>query len=407
MSWVKAELGDYVDILVGAAFKSKFFTDNPDDIPLIKGENIGQGQILWDKSRYWSRNDLDGYQKYFLNYGDVILAMDRPWVTAGLKYAFISKSDPQALLVQRVACIRGINGLLQNFLRCIIASNEFSNYIKMIMGGTNVPHISADQIKSFKFQLPSKSEQERIADILSNYDDLIENNRRRIQLLERSLHLLYKEWFVHLRFPSHEHSKIVDGIPEGWEKRTIDKICATIGGGTPSTQNPEYWDGDITWITPTDITRNDCLILLDSQKKITESGLRNSSAKLLPPNTILMTSRASVGFFALIDKEVCTNQGFISIIPHDDLLRMFLLCNLMGRVEEIRSRAGGTTYMEISKSQFRAMEVVIPPTLLLQQFDEAASKILQQVSLLKRQTTKLQQARDLLLPKLMSGAIGV
>jgi type I restriction enzyme S subunit len=148
MSWVKAELGDHVDILVGAAFKSKFFTDNPDDIPLIKGENIGQGQILWDKSRYWSRNDLDGYQKYFLNYGDVILAMDRPWVTAGLKYAFISKSDPQALLVQRVACIRGINGLLQNFLRCIIASNEFSSYIKMIMGGTNVPHISADQIKS-------------------------------------------------------------------------------------------------------------------------------------------------------------------------------------------------------------------------------------------------------------------
>jgi type I restriction enzyme S subunit len=301
-----------------------------------------------------------------------------------------------------------LSKICPRFLHYYFLSEAWRSVIESnLISGATVDRIPIARFPNFTIKIPVLSQQNKIANILSAYDDLIENNRRRIQLLERSLHLLYKEWFIHLRFPSHEHSKIKDGIPEGWEKKTIDKICSTIGGGTPSTQNPEYWDGDITWITPTDITRNDCLVLLDSQKKITESGLRNSSAKLLPPNTILMTSRASVGFFALIDKEVCTNQGFISIIPHDDLLRMFLLCNLMGRVEEIRSRAGGTTYMEISKSQFRAMEVVIPPTLLLQQFDEAASKILQQVSLLKRQTTKLQQARDLLLPKLMSGAIGV
>jgi type I restriction enzyme S subunit len=324
------------------------------------------------------------------------------------RYALIPENF-MGCLGRRMALVRpDLSKICPRFLHYYFLSEAWRSVIESnLISGATVDRIPIARFPNFTIKIPVLSQQNKIANILSAYDDLIENNRRRIQLLERSLHLLYKEWFIHLRFPSHEHSKIKDGIPEGWEKKTIDKICSTIGGGTPSTQNPEYWDGDITWITPTDITRNDCLVLLDSQKKITESGLRNSSAKLLPPNTILMTSRASVGFFALIDKEVCTNQGFISIIPHDDLLRMFLLCNLMGRVEEIRSRAGGTTYMEISKSQFRAMEVVIPPTLLLQQFDEAASKILQQVSLLKRQTTKLQQARDLLLPKLMSGAISV
>ena len=102
----------------------------------------------------------------------------------------------------------------------------------------------------------------------------------------------------------------------------MSNICESVGGGTPSTLRPEFWDdGEITWVTPTDITQNDCLALLDSEKKITEAGLKNSSAKMLPSETILMTSRASLGFFGLVDREVCTNQGFISVIPHEENLR--------------------------------------------------------------------------------------
>ena len=140
-------------------------------------------------------------------------------------------------------------------------------------------------------------------------------------MLEQSARLLYKEWFVHLRFPGHEHVKIKDGLPEGWEKKTIADVCETVGGGTPSTKTAEYWDGDVTWVVPSDVTKNDCLVLLDSGRKITTKGLRESSAKIVPAETILMTSRASVGFFALMDYEVCTNQGFINIIPHDEEMR--------------------------------------------------------------------------------------
>src|SRR5690606_13606626 len=110
--------------------------------------------------------------------------------------------------------------------------------------------------------------------------------------------LLYREWFVYFRFPGHEHVRITDGLPEGWKWQAVDAVCDTIGGGTPKTGRPEFWnDGEIPWYTPTDITRNSCLALLDSATKITEAGLRRSSAKMLPPGTILMTSRASVGFF--------------------------------------------------------------------------------------------------------------
>ena len=274
--------------------------------------------------------------------------------------------------------------------------------------GAAQDNLSQEKLLSIKFLVPEPAVQKNIADILSSYDDLIENNRRRIALLEEAARLLYREWFVHLRFPGHEHVKIADGLPAGWDWWTFDHVCDAIGGGTPKTSKPEYWnDGDILWYTPTDITRNSCLALLDSATKITEAGLRGSSAKMLPAGTVLMTSRASVGFFGVIDTPSCTNQGFISIIPNDPRARMYLLHNLMHRVGEIRSHAGGATYKEINKGKFRALLVVIPEASLLREFEEQASTLHAQVRSLHAINQKLAQARDLLLPRLMNGEIAV
>jgi type I restriction enzyme S subunit len=274
------------------------------------------------------------------------------------------------------------------------------------VGNAN-PTLNRNHIHGLDITIPDYWIQVRIASILSAYDDLIENNRRRIQLLEQAARLLYREWFVHLRFPGHEHVTITDGVPEGWEKKVVADVCETVGGGTPSTKVSEYWAGDITWVTPSDITKNDCLVLIDSGRKITEKGLRKSSAKMVPAETILMTSRASVGFFALVDREVCTNQGFINIIPHEDELRMYLLFNLMSRVNEIRSNAKGTTYPEISKGRFRGMGVVVPSKVLVREFAGLASDVIQQVRCLKRSALQLGTARDLLLPRLMTGEVVV
>ena len=163
----------------------------------------------------------------------------------------------------------------------------------------------------------------------------------------------------------------------------------------------------MVWVTPTDVTRNDCLALLDSEKKITESGLASSSAKLVPPDTILMTSRASIGFFALMDKPACTNQGFISVLPKYANSRMFLLFNLLGRVEEMIGLATGATFKEISKKTFRALPVLWPTDELLKLFEDRAYPLIHQVRLNKKQIQQLASARDLLLPRLMSGQLDV
>ncbi|HOO77999.1 MAG TPA: restriction endonuclease subunit S [bacterium] len=280
--------------------------------------------------------------------------------------------------------------------------------ISAMCTGVATPIINKGDFEKIEVKVPGLLAIERnIASILSAYDDLIENNRRRIQLLEEAARLLYKEWFVHLRFPGHEHVKITDGVPEGWRRKKISEVCETFGGGTPSTKVSEYWDGDITWIVPSDVTKNNSLVLLDSERKITHRGLRESSAKLVPPDTILMTSRASVGYFALIDIEVCTNQGFINIVPYQSELRMYLLFNLLSRVTEIRSNAKGTTYPEISKGRFREMDILIPSNVLLLQFDKVAYDIIRQVRYLMRSNAHLVAARDLLLPRLMSGEVAV
>jgi type I restriction enzyme S subunit len=275
------------------------------------------------------------------------------------------------------------------------------------VGGAN-PTLNRNHVHRLPLFIPERPLQDRIVSILFAYDALIENNQKRIGLLEEAARLLYREWFVHFRFPGHEHVKIDSGLPHGWQRLTLRDVCDQVGGGTPSTDRSEYWsEGDIPWYTPTDITRNSCLALLDSEKKVTESGLRHSSAKMLPPGTVLMTSRASVGFFGIIEAPSSTNQGFISILPRDPSARMYLLYNLMHRVAEIRSHAGGATYKEISKGKFKALSIVVPAAGLLQEFETQSSELHGQVRLLHRMNQRLSEARDLLLPRLMSGEVAV
>lgn len=225
--------------------------------------------------------------------------------------------------------------------------------IKTIVSQCAQAGIRGSDLQELNVIFPPKEKQDKIANILSKYDNLIENNQKQIKLLEEAAQRLYKEWFVDLRFPGHEDVAIVDGVPEGWTEKIMADVCDSIGGGTPSTKIEGYYrNGNIKWVTPTDITRNNSLILLDTDKKITEDGLNNSSAKMLPPYTILMTSRASVGYFGLCEYEVCTNQGFISCIPYQENIRFYLLYNLMNRVDEIRTKASGSTFLEISNSNF-------------------------------------------------------
>ena len=298
--------------------------------------------------------------------------------------------------------------VIPEYIGYYLRSKKFRGKFMAFSSMTTRASLANDDLLSMEVEIPEKSTQQHIATILSRYDSLIENYQKQIKLLEEAAQRLYKEWFVDLHFPGHENTKIVDGVPEGWEKKKISEVCDTIGGGTPSTKVLSYYEnGTISWVTPTDITKNNSLCLLSTEKKITKEGLDHSSAKMLPAETILMTSRASVGFFGICDFEVCTNQGFISCVPFDNNFQMYLLYNLMNRVEEIRIKAGGSTYLEISKSVFRNFDIICPKDDLICLFQKEAHQLLERMRMICKQIRLLTEARDRLLPKLMSGEIAV
>jgi type I restriction enzyme, S subunit len=169
--WVQTTLGEEADLLVGFAFRSKQYTTKEDDIRLLRGDNIIQGSLRWDDVKRWSASDTKEYQRYLLCEGDVVLAMDRPWVKAGLKHATISSDDLPCLLVQRTACLRGGRNLYNRFLKLLIGSSSFANHILGVQTGIGVPHISGQQIKDFEFAKPPHAVQVQIADNLESLNE--------------------------------------------------------------------------------------------------------------------------------------------------------------------------------------------------------------------------------------------
>ena len=382
----------------GSQLHARDYVD--EGIPVVMPQQLGDNEIRTAGISRVAEHDRDRLARHVMHEGDIVFSR-RGDVT---RRAYITEKEDGWLCGTGCLLVRLSHPECDNrYLVRLLALHEARSYLTRHAIGATMPNLNQGILSAVPVVLPSREHQERIVDVPSAYDDLIENNRRRIRLLEQSARLLYEEWFVRLRFPGHESATVVDGVPEGWERRRIAEVCDTVGGGTPSTKIREYWDGDVTWVVPSDVTNNDCLVLLDSERKITERGLRESSARMIPAGTILMTSRASVGFFALVDREVATNQGFINIIPGDEELRMYVLFNLMSRVAEIRANAKGTTYPEISKGRFRAMDIVIPEKHVAAEFSDIATEITRHVRCLKRTTRELARARDRLLPRLMNG----
>lgn len=409
--WSVVKLGDHVDLLTGYPFKSAKFTDSNHDMPLVRGANIMQGYLKWDGVKRWPSEEAKEYSKYLLEPGDVVLAMDRPWIEAGLKQACISERDLPCLLVQRVARLRGRNGLLTSFLNYLIASPSYTDYIRPIVTGVNVPHISGSQIQSFEFRLPPLSTQRKIASVLSAYDDLIENNTRRIEILEEMAQVIYREWFVNYRFPGHEKVEMVESelgpIPEGWELEPVGEAVETVGGGTPSTKMSEYWDNEVVWYSPTDLTASGTMFIGNSSKKISELGLRKSSARLFPPYSLMMTSRATIGVTAINTVPACTNQGFITCVPNDRVSAYQLYFWVEDNKDRIVTLASGATFKEINKTTFRGLPILVADEGTNRRFVETIEPLGKQIENLQNKNNNLRRTRDLLLPKLVSGEVDV
>ena len=405
-AWPKLKLAECVNLLAGFPFKSQQFTDRPTDVPLVKGENVSQGCILWDISKRWPASDWDRMSKFHLLPGDVVVAMDRPWIPAGLKWSYIRASDPKALLVQRCARLRSSNERLdQNFLRFVIGGPGFESYVVPITTGVNVPHISGQQILDFEFTLPPLPVQQRIAGILSAYDELIENSQRRIRILEKMARSLYREWFVQFRFPGHDKVKMEGGIPKGWEKKPFTDIADVLSGGTPKTDVAVYWNGQIPFFTPRDTP--DCFYVQDTDKHITELGLSKCASALYPPDTVFITARGTVGKVALPSVPMAMNQSCYALRGKPGIPQQFLFLMTLQQVDYLKTNTGGATFDTIVVDTFRRMKVVIPSRETIARFTLHTNAVFEQIDTCQRQIHNLIRTRDLLLPRLLSGQVNL
>lgn len=405
--WRNKKLGSISIQIQTGPFGSQLHQSDYSDIgtPVIMPKDIVDGKISDDSIARVEEAHVNRLARHKVNEGDIIYP--RRGDVRKCAYTVAEQSG----WLCGTGCLRVTidnKKAVPKYVFYHLQEEKTRGWIEKHAIGATMLNLNTSILSNIPLRIPRLDVQKKIATILSRYDSLIDNYQKQIKLLEEAAQRLYKEWFVKLRFPGHENTKIVDGVPEGWEKKKISDICDTIGGGTPSTKEASYYEGGtIKWVTPTDITKNKGLCLLDTDKKITEEGLKHSSAKMLPAGTILMTSRASVGYFGIADFEVCTNQGFISCIPSSKYYQMYLLRNLMNRIEEIRIKAGGSTYLEISKSVFRNLDIICPSDKILQKFQARANAYYMQEKNLSIQLRLLAESRDRLLPKLLSGEIEV
>lgn len=272
-------------------------------------------------------------------------------------------------------------------------------------GGVSVPTLNRNVLDTLPVKIPKRTLQDRIASILSTYDNLIENNQRRIQLLEQSAQLLYKEWFVHLRFPGHEHVTITDGVPEGWVKKNALDVMDVLSGGTPKTSVPDYWNGEIPFFTSKDTT--DYAYIFSTERTLTEEGLRNCSSRLYPKDTVFITARGTVGKINLAQTDMAMNQSCYALVAKPPLNQQFLYFAMVENVEQFRSRAVGAIFDAIIRNTFTLIPFVVPETKLIDRFTGIISPILRQIDVFSTEIHRLTQARDLLLPRLMNGEISV
>lgn len=240
----------------------------------------------------------------------------------------------------------------------------------------------------------SKDTQKKIGVILGAYDDLIENNSKRIERLEAMAHLLYRHYFE---------------APETIERvLKIGEAFDILGGGTPSKSDESLWaKGDINWYTPSDLTKSSSMFMDESSTKINQLGLKKSSAKLFDGYSIMMTSRATIGVISINTTPATTNQGFITCVPNDSTGVYYLYYWLKNNMDEIEGKASGTTFKEISKGVFKTIDFAVPKKTFLRDFESKVKPITSLILALQRKNQKLVNARNLLLPRLMSGEIKV
>ena len=374
-----------------------------DGVPVIKVNNIITGlnsiddldKTSFEIDRKYSRTKLKG--------GELVISL----VGSVGKTAIIPKSFAGCNLVRATGLIDIENPSLALWVKYYIDSPEGQRYINSNLNTTVQITLNIKSLVEMPIPLPSREVISKIVSILKSLDDKIENNRKINENLEQQAQALFKSWFVD--FEPFRDQPFVESelgmIPEGWRVGTLSDIGEVVGGSTPSKSKPEFYTSNgIAWLTPKDLSVYCTKFISHGEIDITQAGYNSTSTKLMPKGSVLFSSRAPIGYISIAKNEICTNQGFKSVIP-TYAGTAFIYYYLKMMTPEIENRSTGSTFKEASGSLMKSLETIIPPKAIMEEFEDMLHSVFAEQELLEDESHRLSHLRDTLLPKLMSGEI--
>jgi|LDZU01.1.fsa_nt_gi type I restriction enzyme S subunit len=373
-----------------------------DGVPFIMANNIAGNRVDIDGAQKIPLVLADSLRIGFAKTGDVLLTHKG---TIG-STAIVDTTLPYLMLTPQVTYYRTNPEKLRNrYLMYAFREELFQKTIISLAQQATRPYIGITAQRRLKIRWKPIDQQDRVVEILSAYDDLIENNRRRIQLLEQSARLLYKEWFVHLRFPGHEHTQIIDGVPDGWEKTTIRESAAFISRGI----TPKYDDD-----APGIVINQKCI-----RNRMVDLDFARRQSKQVPPQKLVQfgdvlinsTGAGTLGRVAqfLFETDECTVDSHVTIVrPKEGVPVYYFGLHLTDLESYVATLGrGATNQTELSRNDIATLKIVLPSSSSSQIFESIVEPTFHQIRILSEQVEKLIKARDLLLPKLMNGEVEV
>ena len=409
MSWKTIRLGDCcTKIGSGATPKGGAVGYIDTGVTFIRSHNVYNLHFDDDRLTHVTDDAAKKLNGVTVFEGDVLLNITGDSVA---RTCVVPRGILPARVNQHVAIIRPDTKILDNrFLNYYLASPYMQAFMLGLAVGKGASRnaMTKDMIANYEVPCPSIETQRCIADILSSYDNLIENNQKQIKLLEEAAQRLYKEWFVDLRFPGYEDSKIVDGVPEGWSKGRADAFFNITIGKTPPRAEHEWFtkknDG-IPWVSIADMG-NSTSHLFETKESLTHDAIKRHNIKVVPAGTVLLSFKLTVGRVSITTSDMCTNEAIAHFYMPDDYFQGYTYCYLKNfHYDELGSTS--SISKAVNSKIIKSMPFIMPTEDLLKEFSKIVSPIFDMAKNKAKTVIMTQQARDRLLPKLMNGEIEV
>jgi type I restriction enzyme S subunit len=392
--WERKTLNKVAEIRTGVA-KGKKGLKDPIEVSYLRVANVQDGKIDLSevKSIQIERHQLD---RYSLKKGDVLMTEGGDFDKLGRGDVWQGQIEP-CLNQNHVFAVRvDPNKLLPYFLTTLSSSYYGKTYfLSCAKRTTNLASINSSQLKDFPVLLPPLPEQRQIAQILSTWDKAIVTTEKLIAASQQQKKALMQQLLT--------GKKRFAGFSEEWKEVKLKQLGEVVSGGTPSTTNSDYWDGDVFWVTPTDITKLKSHYIGSSIRKISKPGLLSCSAKLVPKGSLLVCSRATIGTLAITKTEMCTNQGFKNLVPNKSTDVEFLYYLLAHERHQLISKASGSTFLELSKKDFDNIRLKVPSFKEQQKIAAVLTSADQEIYALQSKLAHFKQEKKALMQQLLTG----